>query len=169
MVGNGNGSGAQGEAMELDKGDEPESDMIDNEAGLAAQGEAMELDEGDRSDLDYDDYGYFRIQQEVEGEDFDEDGDGDRDSEYGEGIEVIKGEGGDEIDDELGAEDNEDSDEELEGFRCHRYSSSAYVQQQVTQSYTILIGPASPLLDNLCTFMYNFTFKISPPQLTYMP
>ncbi|KAG2336702.1 hypothetical protein BDR05DRAFT_896368 [Suillus weaverae] len=106
---------AQGEAMELDTGDEPKSGLMDNGEGSAARREITELDEGDESDLDYNNYGYSGI-QEVEGEDFDEDKDEDRYSEDGEGFEATEGDGDDEIDDELGAEDGEDSDEELEGF-----------------------------------------------------
>ncbi|KAG1780086.1 hypothetical protein EV702DRAFT_1043439 [Suillus placidus] len=101
--------------MELDTGDEPKSGLMDNGEGSAARHKITELDEGDKSDLDYDDYGYSGI-QEVEGEDFDEDKDEDRYSEDGEGFEATEGDGDDEIDDELGAEDGEDSDEELEGF-----------------------------------------------------
>jgi hypothetical protein len=87
-----------------------ECDLIDDEEGLA-RGKAMELDEGDKSDLDdYNDYGYSGIQQEIE------DSDEDRRSEDEEDVNATKGDGDDEIDDELGAEDGEDSDEELEGF-----------------------------------------------------
>ncbi|KAG1860526.1 hypothetical protein C8R48DRAFT_713018 [Suillus tomentosus] len=65
-------------------------------------------DENDQSDSD-DDFGYSSIQQEAEGEDDDSD-DGEEDEDVIEGDEI------DEIDDELGAEDGEDSDGELEEF-----------------------------------------------------
>jgi nucleolar pre-ribosomal-associated protein 1 len=52
--------------------------------------------------------------EDFEEEAFDEEKDEDRCNEYGEGFEATEGD--DEIDDELGAEDGEDSDEELEGF-----------------------------------------------------
>lgn len=94
--------------------DDDESDLIDSKEGSAARGEAMELDEGDEYQFDYDDYGYSGIQQEVEGEDFDENRYGEDGP--GEGVEATEGDGDSDIDDELGAEDGEDSDEELEGF-----------------------------------------------------
>jgi hypothetical protein len=101
-----------------DEGSNNDESKLDNEEGLA-QGKAMESDQADKSDSDsdhYDDYGYSGIQQEVEEEDFDNDKYEDRCSKDGEGVDATEGDGDDEIDDKLGAEDGEDSDEELEGF-----------------------------------------------------
>jgi hypothetical protein len=85
-------------------------DSIDCEGESAAQGkDKLLVDESAQPDSD-NDYGYSGIQQEVEG--------GNEDSNDGEKGEddAIKCNEGDEIDNELGAEDGEDGDEELECF-----------------------------------------------------
>ncbi|KAG0701627.1 hypothetical protein DFH29DRAFT_1000035 [Suillus ampliporus] len=86
-------------------------DPVDCMGESTAQGEAIELPVDESQPDSDDDYGYSGIQQEVEGED-DDSNDGEEEKENN----AIEGNEGDEIDDELGAEDGEDSDEELEGF-----------------------------------------------------
>lgn len=65
--------------------------------------------EPENDELEYDDYGYSGIKQREEGEDIDEDGD------QADEKENINGDD-DVVDDELGMEDGENGDEELEGF-----------------------------------------------------
>ncbi|KAG0691971.1 hypothetical protein DFH29DRAFT_818501 [Suillus ampliporus] len=86
-------------------------DPVDCMGESAAQCEAIELPVDESQPDSDDDYGYSGIQQEVEGED-DDSNDGEEEKENN----AIEGNEGDEIDDELGAEDGEDGDEELEGF-----------------------------------------------------
>lgn len=72
----------------------------------------LELEnDADDGELEYEDYGYSGIEQGEDDEDSDEDADEADDNEN-----IDEDDDDDGVDDDLGAEDGEDGDEELEGF-----------------------------------------------------